>query len=89
MLRDFVRHVKEHLPNLTTPENVSDQIDLTGEAMIALNELKAAERYFNSISDPELLEYASFQIEAARRKYEYLIRCIRQEEFDSLTSFPS
>ncbi|MDD4797027.1 MAG: DUF2508 family protein [Eubacteriales bacterium] len=91
MLRDFLRHVRENLSSFQPPGNVSDQINLAGEALIALNDLKAAESYFNSISDPDLLEYASYEIEAARRKYEYLIRRIRQEEYDALnaTTFSS
>lgn len=45
----------------------------------ALNDWQAAVNYFDRVSDPDLVEYASFQIEAARRKYECLMRRARQE----------
>lgn len=40
----------------------------------ALNEWKAAMAYYECVSDPALMEYAIFGIEAARRKYEYLLK---------------
>ncbi len=51
--------------------------EYTAEAMRALDAWHAAERYFNSITDPDLIEYALYEVEAARRKYEYLMRKLR------------
>jgi predicted fused transcriptional regulator/phosphomethylpyrimidine kinase len=45
----------------------------------ALSDWQAAVSYFDRVSDPDLVEYASFQIEAARRKYECLLRRARAE----------
>lgn len=45
----------------------------------ALDDWQAAVSYFDRVSDPDLVEYASFQIEAARRKYECLLRRARSE----------
>jgi hypothetical protein len=56
---------------------VSAVSEYTDEAMRALDEWHAAESYFNSIDDPDLVEYALYEVEAARRKYEYLMRKIR------------
>lgn len=56
---------------------VSAVTDYTNEAMRALDEWHAAESYFNSIDDPDLVEYALYEVEAARRKYEYLMRKLR------------
>jgi len=44
----------------------------------ALHDLHTAENYFNSVAEPELVEYAAYELEAARRKYEYLLRCLRK-----------
>lgn len=56
---------------------VSAVTEYTDEAMRALDEWHAAESYFNSIDDPDLVEYALYEVEAARRKYEYLMRKLR------------
>jgi hypothetical protein len=51
--------------------------EYTDDALKALDEWHAAENYFNSINDPDLVEYALYEMEAARRKYEYLMRKLR------------
>jgi hypothetical protein len=51
--------------------------EYTDDALKALDEWHAAENYFNSISDPDLIEYALYELEAAKRKYEYLMRKLR------------
>ncbi len=40
----------------------------------ALQEWKNAVTYFESVNDPELIDYAAFGIEAARRKYVFLLK---------------
>lgn len=50
---------------------------LRNEMEIAHRELEAAERYFQTVTDPELVDHAIFSIEAARRKYLYLYRRLR------------
>ncbi len=40
----------------------------------ALQEWKNAVTYFESVSDPELIDYAAYGIEAARRKYVFLLK---------------
>ena len=48
----------------------------TGEAEIreALKKWKDATRFFESVNDPELMDYAIYDMEAARRKYMFLLR---------------
>lgn len=60
------------------PPNAEDEY--AEGARKALRELQSAERYFNAISDPELVEYALYEIEASRRKYEYMMRKLRSGE---------
>lgn len=40
----------------------------------AMREWKDAIVYFENINDPELIDYAAYCIETARRKYEYLLK---------------
>lgn len=40
----------------------------------ALARWKAAERYFESVQDTDLMDFAIYEMEAARRKYVLLLR---------------
>lgn len=40
----------------------------------AKNEWLAAQNYFDNVSDPDLVDYAIYEIEAARKKYMYLLK---------------
>lgn len=62
-------------------ENVMD--DLVEELKKAKNEWIAAEKYFESVSDPDLVEYAIYNMEAAKRKYIYLLKKAREEGITS------
>lgn len=64
-----------------------DSIRKTGETDIvkmhqaiaeAKYEWEFAQSYFDSVSEPELVEYAIYNQTAAQKKYEYLLRQARQ-----------
>jgi len=42
-------------------------------------EWKAAENYFDSVSDPDLIDYAIYDAAAAKRKYIYLLKKARAQ----------
>lgn len=44
------------------------------EVRAALQQWKDATRFFESVSDPELMDYAIYDMETARRKYMFLLR---------------
>lgn len=45
----------------------------------ALAQWKAAEQYFESVQETDLMEFAIYEMEAARRKYVLLLRRYSQE----------
>lgn len=47
---------------------------------LAFKEWKEKERMFEMVSDPELVDYVIYQMEASRLKYIYLLNKLRQEE---------
>jgi hypothetical protein len=51
----------------------------------ARREWEAAECYFQTVSDTELVDHAIFSVEAAHRKYLYLFRQLRRTESPSDT----
>ena len=65
------------LPRLVGKERAARAEDL--EIQEALKKWKDATRFFESVSDPELMDYAIYQMEAARRKYILLLRRYNQE----------
>lgn len=46
---------------------------------LALAQWKEAERYFQSVQETDLMDFAIYEMEAARRKYVLLLRRYSQE----------
>ena len=46
----------------------------------AQKEWQEARRYFNIVSEPELVDYATYKIEAARVKYMYLLNKAKRRQ---------
>jgi len=44
----------------------------------AQRELEAARAYFESVSDPDLVDHACYLLEAAHKRYSYVLRLARQ-----------
>jgi len=49
----------------------------------AREEWLAARNYFNSVSDPDLVDHAIYLLGAAERKYMYLLKRAKHEGVDS------
>ena len=48
------------------------------EVKKAYGDLKAAENYFDNVDDPDLIDFAVFELEAAKKKYAYMLKKARQ-----------
>ena len=48
----------------------------------AWQDWQAAIRYFESVCDPELVDYAIYEVEAARRRYMYMLKHVKNGEWD-------
>lgn len=44
----------------------------------AKRELEAVQAYFQSVSDPDLVDHACYLLEAAQKRYSYALRLARQ-----------
>jgi len=51
--------------------------DFVGLVHEAREEWQTALNYFENVSDPELVDFAIYRVEAARRKYMYLLKQAR------------
>lgn len=56
----------------------NNQEFLTTQIAKALEEWKAAENFLNYASEPELVEFAIYDLEAARRKYAFMLNKLRE-----------
>lgn len=46
----------------------------------ALTMWHSAQEYFENVSDPDLIEYAIYDLETAKRRYMYLLKRVRIKE---------
>ena len=59
-------------------ENQQDQ--RAQQVLRAMEQWQEAQRYFESVSDTDLVDYAIYEAEAARRKYMLLLRRYAEEQ---------
>ena len=52
--------------------NCIDKID-NKEILEAMDAWRSAQDYFESVFEPELVDYAIYQLEAAKRRYMYML----------------
>jgi hypothetical protein len=56
-----------------------DATPLVNEIEIARREWHSAQIYFDSVSEPALVDHAIYMVEASQKKYCYLLRQARQQ----------
>lgn len=57
----------------------TQQDDRAAQVLKAMEQWQEARRYFESVSDTDLVDYAIYEAEAARRKYMLLLRRYAEE----------
>ncbi|MFW6308961.1 MAG: DUF2508 family protein [bacterium] len=75
-LRTWFEEIKERFqPFLVEKEVIKEQEEkgLNAEIKKAQKQWQQARDYFNNVSDPGLIDHASYKIEAAKAKYIYLL----------------
>lgn len=53
--------------------------DLLQTVEAARQEWLMTQAYYNNVSDPDLVDYAVYQLQAAEKKYIYLLKLARQQ----------
>ncbi len=64
-------------------ESKQQQEHLEEELKAAKQEWREAKQYFNLVSDPDLVEHAIYVLEAAEKKYNYLLKQKKKERKSS------
>jgi hypothetical protein len=77
----------EKVDSLLVEGGNKKKVDLDEEVMLkraiekARRELKAAQTFFDSVSDPDMVDHAVYTMQAAERKYAYLLKYARQKGY--------
>lgn len=83
MYSKFVRGVASAFVSMIGSQSQNKIVDEKQEYIDiiekAREEMRIAERYFETVSDPDLVDHAIFQLEAARKKYIYLLKCAQSQ----------
>lgn len=73
-------HFLSFLGNFNTSnQEPSSDDELLDAIRTARQEWYAAQSYFENVSDQELVDYSIYKLEAAKRKYMYLLNLARKE----------
>jgi hypothetical protein len=54
------------------------------EVKRAYAEWQAAENYFDNVADPDLVDFAIYDMEAARKRYVYMLKKAREQYQEAL-----
>lgn len=72
--------------NLGKDKEVGEREEMLKLVALAFKQWKERERMFESVTDPDLVDYAIYQMEASRLKYIYLLKKMRKEDQAEETS---
>mgnify|MGYP001302797747 CR=1 FL=1 len=73
------------LPEVDFGLPTADPLSPLESVVRARDEWTAAKNYFEMVSDPDLVDHAIYMLEAAERKYMYLLKRAKTEGLESPT----
>lgn len=71
--------LKNILDNFKIQKSTNAKDDLYTNLQNAKKEWEEAKNIFENVSEPDLVDYAIYNVEAAEQKYVYLLRQIKNE----------
>lgn len=71
--------IRNIFDNFKVQKNTNDKNDLYINLENAKKEWEEAKNIFENVSEPDLVDYAIYNVEAAEKKYVYLLRKIKNE----------
>ncbi|WP_312700674.1 DUF2508 family protein [Sedimentibacter sp.] len=84
--KEAKKEIKSVLELFKVQKDVDDKKDLYISLENARKEWEEAKNIFENVSEPDLVDYAIYNIEAAEKKYVYLLRKIKSESTSEATS---
>lgn len=77
--KEVKKELKGILDLFKVQKDVDDKNDLYISLENARKEWEEAKNIFENVSEPDLVDYAIYNVEAAEKKYVYLLRKIKSE----------
>ena len=84
--KEVKKEIKSVLELFKVQKDVDDKKDLYISLENARKEWEEAKNIFENVSEPDLVDYAIYNIEAAEKKYVYLLRKIKSESLTEAAS---
>lgn len=75
---DFLKGLFKNL--IKRNQGLSEEEKILNSVREAHREWLNKEEYFNHATDPDLVDFAIYDIEASRRKYTYLLKKMKEEK---------
>ena len=83
--QDLVQGLIDRVDTALSDDDKNPQIDeevlLKRAVEKAKSELLAARSFFDSVSDPDMIDHAIYKIQAAEKKYAYLLKFARERGY--------
>ncbi|MBC8590247.1 DUF2508 family protein [Wansuia hejianensis] len=77
----FIDNLKEDLMGIINRDSsLTEEEKIMKSVKRAHEEWKFKEEYFNHAVDPDLVDFAIYDIEASKRKYTYLLKKLKEEQ---------
>ncbi len=78
-LEKLAGKISEIFGNTIEDQGSKDDQELVRCVQMAMDEWCQAEKFFESVSEPELVDYAIYRIEASKKRYMYLLKQAKEK----------
>lgn len=85
--RNKMQGIMDRVDGMLTEDDMGDSMEVEEEDLVkqavenARRELLAARSYFDNVSDPDMVDHAIYALQAAEKKYTYLLKYAREKGY--------
>jgi KaiC/GvpD/RAD55 family RecA-like ATPase len=62
-----------------------DSVDLVAQIEEAKREWLHARSFFDAVTDPDLIDYAIYSMQAAERRYVYMLKLLKEQQIENVS----
>ncbi|MCR2044263.1 DUF2508 family protein [Anaerosalibacter massiliensis] len=82
-IMESVKVMSDRLKESTGKKALTEEQEIVNNIKEAFKEWKSKERYFESVTDPDLIDHAIYEIEACKIKYIYFLKQAKKKGIKS------
>lgn len=79
-IMDTVRLFSEKIKELSGNKELTEEEEIVNKLREAFEEWKKKEIYFESVTEPDLIDHAIYEIEASKIKYIYFLKKAKKKD---------